>query len=88
MTPDVPVQDLIPLNDAVAMFPKRPHYSTLWRWASRGVRGQILRTHTIGGSRFTTRQWVSDFIASQTHAIRPQALSVSTQARLQAERLV
>lgn len=58
----------IALDDAPRHIPGRPHRSTPWRWASRGVmrHGQAVRLMTIivGGRRMTTRAWIDDFLAA------------------------
>lgn len=36
--------------------------STIFRWTHRGVRGRRLRTVLIGGRRFTTRDWLDQFL--------------------------
>ncbi len=59
------------LSQAAAALPGRPHLSTLHRWRLRGVRGIRLETCLIGGRRFTTDQWLRDFIeaTSQTNTV-------------------
>jgi hypothetical protein len=39
--------------------------TTLWRWATAGIRGGIrLRTALVGGHRATTKEWVDEFLAA------------------------
>lgn len=40
---------------------KSPHVATVWRWATRGVRGVVLETVLIGGQRFTTESSLEKF---------------------------
>jgi hypothetical protein len=56
---DFVVEPAIPLTQAAAHVPRRRRgrktsVSTLYRWASRGVRGVVLETLQIGGSRCTS----------------------------------
>lgn len=67
--------DLISLNDACRLLPKRrggkrPHVATLFRWASVGCRGIRLETVQIGGTKCTSRAALDRFFArlSQTPA--------------------
>ncbi|QDV75376.1 DUF1580 domain-containing protein [Botrimarina mediterranea] len=54
------------LPAASATLPGRPHVATLHRWRTRGVRGVRLRTCLIGGRRYTTREWLREFIEATT----------------------
>lgn len=56
------------LSQAAAALPGQPHLSTLHRWRLRGVRGIRLETCLIGGRRFTTEQWLRDFIEATSKA--------------------
>jgi len=40
---------------------KRPHVATLFRWASRGVRGVVLETIQCGGTRCTSVEALQRF---------------------------
>ena len=59
---------LLPLAD-VAKLPTLPrrrrggrlHYSTLYRWAAKGLNGVRLRTVRCGGTRCTTTEWLHEF---------------------------
>lgn len=59
---------LIPLKEAANYLPKRrgkkPHYSTLYRWATKGSRGRILESTMIGGIRYTSIEAIESFIAA------------------------
>jgi len=50
-------EQILTFSEAAKVLPavngKRPHCSTLWRWARRGVQGVRLETRRIGG-RFVT----------------------------------
>ena len=52
-------EQVVSLNEAARMLPRRregkkPHVSTLYRWTIRGVRGVILETIQVGGTRCTS----------------------------------
>lgn len=57
---------MFPLNEAVEYLPKRSgkkvHYSTLYRWSTRGARGRTLETWMVGGVRYTTVEALERFI--------------------------
>jgi hypothetical protein len=44
--------------------PRPPHRNALWRWATRGVRGRLLRSEVVGGFRYTRPSWVREFLAA------------------------
>lgn len=39
------------------------HITTVWRWASKGVRGRRLGTVAVGGRRFVLRRQLDEFLA-------------------------
>jgi hypothetical protein len=41
---------------------RRPSSSTVWRWSLRGVRGKRLEVIRVGGTLYTTRQCISEFL--------------------------
>jgi len=47
---------------------------TIWRWATKGLRGVKLETLCIGNQRYTTREAVQRFIDSLT-AVRNELVS-------------
>jgi hypothetical protein len=59
---NLPEDHLFSLQEVTRIIPKRPHVSTVWRWATRGVRGVRLKTHLIGGRRFVANADLSEFI--------------------------
>lgn len=86
MTPITTAETPIALSDAPDYLPKRSgkkvHYSTVYRWATRGARGRVLETQLVGGVRYTTLGALNRFLnspivtfddRSQSEAIR-QAL--------------
>ena len=61
-------QEYIPLSEVPERLPfrrrgKRVHKSTVWRWASRGVRGHKLKTWRVGGTTCTTQAAIDEFIS-------------------------
>ena len=40
---------------------KRPNVATLFRWAQRGFRGEVLETIRIGGTKCTSREALQRF---------------------------
>ncbi len=59
-------EELLSLRDACQILPKRrrgrkPHFSTLWRWATRGLRGVRLETLRCGGTLVTSREAIQRF---------------------------
>lgn len=74
---DITTEEVISLNEAAAGLPKRragcrPHVATLYRWTQRGVRGVLLETIQIGGTRCTSREALQRFFMKLTNQ-RPQA---------------
>ena len=57
------IEELLSLAEASRLLPNRPHVSTLWRWCRRGVKGVRLQTVIVGGRRYTTAAFLSDFVA-------------------------
>lgn len=57
-------EELLSLPAAAAEFPHRPSPSTVWRYASRGVRGVKLETIRLGGKVFTSRQAIGRMVAA------------------------
>jgi len=55
------------------------HVSTVWRWATTGVRGRVLPTIEVGGRRFI-------LVADLEQFICPTVASAGSQAAADAER--
>ena len=45
----------------------RPSPSKCWRWYQQGIKGVVLETWLVGGSRMTTMQAVREFIERRTN---------------------
>lgn len=58
-------QDLIPIREASPFFPRPPSHQTIWRWTTKGVRGVVLRSLVVGATRYTSREWIDEFIEQQ-----------------------
>ncbi len=86
MSINIAVEDLIPFYEARAAFPgKRVSLATLHRWRMSGVRGTRLETCLIGGSRYTSREAISRFVAEQNRDESPVPSITAGQRRTQAE---
>lgn len=48
---------------------KKVHYSTVYRWATKGARGRNLETVLSGGIRFTTVEAVRRFLAAKPSSV-------------------
>jgi hypothetical protein len=60
---------------------RSPHVSQIYRWASKGIRGHVLETVCIAGSRCTTSEAVDRWIAALSG--RDSAESTRTPVRRQ-----
>lgn len=61
-------RDYLSLSQAARKLPRHPHVSTLHRWRLSGVRGVKLRTCLVGGRRYTTAEWLEEFIDATSAA--------------------
>jgi hypothetical protein len=80
---DSSCEALVSLAEAAALLPRRrrgrkPHVSTLYRWASTGVRGVVLETLQVGGTRCTSAEALQRFFEALSIRASPQA-NVGTQ---------
>lgn len=62
------LEDLVPLSAAARLLPRRrsgrpTHTSTLFRWASEGLRGVKLEVVQVGGTRCTSREALARFFS-------------------------
>lgn len=61
-------EELIPLKEASKLLPKRngkrTHYSTVFRWATKGTKGRKLESVMIGGVRYTSKEALDRFSSS------------------------
>ena len=60
-------ENLIALTEVPDLLPRRRgrkiHYSTVFRWATKGARGKVLHSQLVGGIRFTTRGALDRFLS-------------------------
>ncbi|MBU0641351.1 MAG: DUF1580 domain-containing protein [Planctomycetes bacterium] len=63
---DTSVETVIPLSHAARVVNRSrpPHVATLWRWATTGVRGVILESVLLGGTRHTSKEAVQRFVVA------------------------
>ncbi|HEX3655113.1 MAG TPA: DUF1580 domain-containing protein [Pirellulales bacterium] len=66
MSIDIETEQVLTLTAATKLLPnrrggKKPHVSTLYRWALRGIKGVQLETIPIGGSTCTSREALQRF---------------------------
>jgi len=76
---DIVSETLISLPEAARFLPSPPHPSTVFRWATRGVRGVQLETCLVGGRRFTSRRALQAFAEATTVAARCCAEAAATE---------
>ena len=73
----------IALSDAPKYLPRRNgkkvHYSTVYRWATKGARGRVLETRLVGGIRYTTREALQRFF--EADGGQPQDLRQADELR-------
>ena len=59
-------QDYIPLSEVPSLLPmrrgKKVAYLTVWRWATKGVRGRELDSVKVGRTRYTSREALTKFL--------------------------
>jgi hypothetical protein len=60
--------DLVPLKRVPEIAPGNPHYGTVSRWVSVGVRGVRLKTLEVGGHTFTSQTALQEFFDAVTAA--------------------
>lgn len=73
---DLMNEQLVPLAQATRWVPSRrgdapTHASTLFRWATEGLRGVRLETLQVGGSRCTSREALHRFFKRLTEMTAP-----------------
>jgi len=81
-------EELLTLREAVTKLPRRrrgrkPHVSTLWRWATRGLRGVRLEVIRVGGTLCTSREALQRFCEKLTEQ---QEAARTTSARKSREK--
>lgn len=71
----------IALSDVPAYLPKRhgkkTHYSTVFRWATKGARGRRLETVLVGGIRYTSFEALERFLSVEPTSHRARISDVT-----------
>jgi Protein of unknown function (DUF1580) len=71
---DLRKETAIALSDVALYLPKRRgrkiHYSTIFRWVTKGARGRVLNSLLIGGIRYTTIEELGRFM-EHSHVALP-----------------
>jgi len=73
---DLRTETILTLAEAASRLPKRragkkPHVATLYRWASRGLRGVKLEMLQVGGTTCTSVEALQRFFDALTRARSP-----------------
>ena len=82
---DPATETLIRFQEAGRRIPGNPSVCALHRWRLSGVRGAKLETLLVGGTRFTSVEAISRFIAAQNRDEQPAPAITAKQRRTQAE---
>ncbi len=82
---DPTTEEMIPFQQASRRIPGNPSLCAFHRWRLSGVRGARLETLLVGGTRFTSAQAISRFIAAQNCDEQPAPTITAKQRRVQAE---
>ena len=77
---DLTKEKVISLSKATRLLPKRrqgkkPHVSTLYRWAGSGLKGVQLETIQVGGTLCTSREALQRFFQRLGDKNRPSVAS-------------
>jgi Protein of unknown function (DUF1580) len=57
------VRDLLTFVEAARLLPRPVHPTTIRRWADVGLGGIKLKSQWQVGKRFTTAEWLAEFVA-------------------------
>ena len=76
MTIDVFKENILTFSEAAKVLPrgragKKIHTCTLYRWASRGLRGIRLETIQVGGTTCTSQEALQRFFANLQEVFHP-----------------
>ena len=85
MAIDPTTETLVSLGEAAKLLPtrrrgKRPHISCLYRWTTAGIRGVVLESLQVGGTRCTSKEALSRFFQRLTNASPSRDETVSRRA--------
>ena len=81
---DIKNESVLSLTNAAKRLPKRrrgkrPHVSTLYRWAQRGIKGVKLETIRIGGTLCTSMEALQRFFERCTNPTQVPSTRTSRQ---------
>lgn len=80
MALDLTKEQAIPISEVPQHVPKRRgrkvHYSTVYRWTTKGARGRVLETTFSGGIRYTTIEAVKRFLNAKPSAGKTESDSL------------
>jgi len=80
MSFDFQQEQAITLAEAANHVPKRNgkkvHYSTLYRWSTKGARGRVLESRLVGGIRYTTVEALQRFMNPQGSSPQETSLAI------------
>lgn len=87
MAIEITKEQVITLADAARLLPRRragrkPHVSTIHRWASRGLKGILLETLAVGGTTCTSVEALQRFFDSLSQRIPRQPESKQIEMKL------
>lgn len=77
--------DLMSIPESARSIPTRPHAATIWRWISRGVKGQRLPAYRIGGRTLVSRAELDSFLERLNHPTDRTPSANRQQAKREAE---
>ncbi len=60
--------DLISINEAAKLVPRRCHRHSIFRWMRDGRHGHLLESVLVAGHRYTTRDALREFLQAIQHA--------------------
>ena len=52
------------ISQQAKRLPNRPAASTVWRWATKGTRGEVLDSKIIGGQRYVSDEAMDRFLTA------------------------
>lgn len=88
MSIDSKSENLISLNEAAKLLPKRrggkrPHITCLYRWTTHGCRGVLLESIQVGATRCTSKEALDRFFQALSLEVEtvPRARSRQAQNR-------
>ncbi len=80
------MNEYLTLVEAATLLPGRPHRNTARRYMLKGIDGIKLRSIKLGatGNRFTTREWVDEFLSAVAAQQGDNSAHAEAEAKLDA----